>query len=321
MTEMYPSDDNCLLTVVVPVYNRGAVVGKTLEAIERQTLRPLRVIVVDNNSVDNSLAVVREWKRRVENAGFEITVLEENIPGAAAARNRGLQEVTTPLTMFFDSDDIMSPEHCRRAVEGFRTHPDADIVGWDCGNIALTGKRRILRFSSRDMVWGSLHYGYMATQRYVARTDLFRRAGGWNPACKGWNDIEFGLRILMLSPKVVKLSGKPTVEIVSYADSITGRNFSAKADVWESTLDMMEDTVRRGENAAIVGKQLRYLNLRRAILAGNYAHEGAMAAGVRLIRTVTVAEPSSFYRSIYRAVYRYASHGGRFVARLLRPIF
>ena len=40
------------LTVIIPVYNRASLVKRTLESVEQQTLRPLRVILVDNNSTD-----------------------------------------------------------------------------------------------------------------------------------------------------------------------------------------------------------------------------------------------------------------------------
>ena len=188
-------DSACRLTVVVPVYNRAGRVGSTLDSLEAQTLRPLRIVLVDNNSTDDTLRVLLDWKSRVESPSFVVTVVEETLPGAAAARNRGLAEVTTPFTMFFDSDDLMAPGHCLRALSGFDDNPGADIVGWDCSMLSLAGRRNIGRFSDRDVLWDNLFYGSMATQRYAARTALFRQpAAGipnavagmmwsWEPGC------------------------------------------------------------------------------------------------------------------------------------------
>lgn len=50
------------LTIVIPVYNRAGIVGRTLESVQRQTLRPLRVVLVDNNSTDATPEVLRAWK-------------------------------------------------------------------------------------------------------------------------------------------------------------------------------------------------------------------------------------------------------------------
>lgn len=315
---------DCRLTVVVPVYNRAGRVVATLRSLESQTLRPLRIVLVDNNSTDNTLQVLRDWKRRVGAPGFDVTVVEEKQQGAAAARNRGLQEVTTPLTMFFDSDDLMSPEHCRRAVSGFDDNPGTDIVGWECQIENPDGKKKTVVFSDRDVIWDNLFYGSMSTLRYVARTELFRRAGGWNPDCRGWDDVELGLRILLLSPGIVKLKGQPTVRIVHTADSITGDSFSGKTSVWEHALDLMETTVLDLTDADAPEKRRRvsrYINFRRALLAGDYRREGAAADSRRLLRLSLDKEPSLFYRQLNRLATVYRGLGLPGISRLLRPFF
>ena len=53
---------NASITVVVPVYNREHLVTRTLDSIAAQDVRPLSLIMVDNNSTDHSLDVVRMWR-------------------------------------------------------------------------------------------------------------------------------------------------------------------------------------------------------------------------------------------------------------------
>lgn len=301
------------LTIVIPVYNRESIVGRTLDSIASQTLRPLSVVLVDNGSTDATLDLLRRWQRDNNSEDFNIRVIEETRKGAAAAREAGLKLVETPLTMFFDSDDLMSPDHCERVVEGFRQMPEADIIGWDCRGVMLDGSERRLEFSARDCVWGSLMYGVMSTQRYAARTELFRKAGGWNPLCLGWDDIELGLRMLSLSPMVRKLDGESRVVVCATEDSITGRSFTAKSALWENALVLMEhDRSRRIR---------RYVNLRRAILAGDYRHEGNPQEGERLMKIVAGKERCPFYRGLNRLAYLYRGKGGRGIARLMRPLF
>lgn len=307
-------DSACRLTVVVPVYNRAGRVAATLDSLEAQTLRPLRVVLVDNNSTDDTLRVLLDWKSRVESPSFVVTVVEEKRPGAAAARNRGLAEVTTPFTMFFDSDDLMAQGHCLRALSGFDDNPGADIVGWDCSMLSLAGRRNIGRFSDRDVLWDNIFYGSMATQRYAARTALFRQAGGWNPECRGWDDVELGARLLGLSPKIVKLNGSQTVEIVASADSITGDSFSAKASVWEHALDLMEASCGNPRVA-------RYVNFRRAILAGDYRRERAVDDSRRQLGVALSKEPSRFFRMLARLAVVYRGIGLPGISRILRPFF
>ena len=98
------------ITIIVPVYNRAHLVGATLDSIAAQTLRPIHLVLVDNNSQDNTLKVLLDFKKRHQSDDFKVTVLQETRRGAAAARNCGLQEATTEWVMFFDSDDIMAPD-------------------------------------------------------------------------------------------------------------------------------------------------------------------------------------------------------------------
>lgn len=166
------------ITIVVPVRNRGGIVGRTLDSIVSQSHRPLAVVLVDNGSTDNTVEVLRAWKATHEIAGLEITLLEEPMPGACRARNRGLTAVKTPYVMFFDSDDVMSPTHVERAVKCLKENPDADIVGWDVDCVMLDGSTRRLIFTRGNHLYSHLFHAGISTQRYVCRTEFVRRVGG-----------------------------------------------------------------------------------------------------------------------------------------------
>ena len=153
------------ITIVIPVHNRAEIVGRTLASVEAQTLRPLSVVLVDNASTDGTAGVLREWAARPH--GLDVRVVCETAPGAAAARNRGLSEVRTEWTMFFDSDDTMRPDHCRRALEAAG---DCDMVGWDVCLHTTDGAEEVHRFYADDAQFHSLFHGSTATQRYMART-------------------------------------------------------------------------------------------------------------------------------------------------------
>lgn len=311
------------LTVIIPVYNRAEVVGKTLRSVAAQTLRPLRVILVDNNSSDSTLSVLQQWKKANENETFIIDVFSEKKPGAAAARNRGLREVDSVFTMFFDSDDLMAAEHCQRVVEGFHTHRNAEIIGWDA--VARIGSRtKRLIFDTHEPMWNTLMQGSMATQRYAARTGLFREAGGWDEECYGWNDIEFASRLLSKNPNMVKLGGTPTVEVIYFEDSITGRSFSDGAEKWENSLAKIQANV----NAVMLGEKefersqrfSDYVNLRRAILAGDYHREGDIEGAHRLMRKTLKGESSKRKRFIYRLAYKWRGLSLPGIARILHAL-
>lgn len=303
------------LTIVIPVFNRSGLVRRTLNSVRHQTLRPLRVVLVDNNSTDETPDVLRDWKENAECPGFEVTIVSETKPGASAARNRGLREVTTPYTMFFDSDDVMGTRHAERALKALKSPEAPDIVGWDVNYISIGGKLMRRFFYDRDMLWHAVMNGSMATQRYAARTELFRRVGGWNEADRGWDDIELGTRLLLTGPKVKKIKGAPTVTVVGLVDSITGEAFSPGAQRWEASLDHIEKAL------ADAGHPSEAVELRRAHLAGCYMSEGAVEEGSRLLSEVKGRASSRRRRMLYGFATRYTALGGRGIARLLRRFF
>ncbi|MBR2378414.1 MAG: glycosyltransferase family 2 protein, partial [Bacteroidaceae bacterium] len=98
---------NEVMSIVIPVYNRAVELPRTMASIVAQDYRPLRVILVDNNSTDNSLAVCHNMQQLYQEEQLRIEVVQQLQPGASAARNRGLELVDSRYMMFFDSDDEM----------------------------------------------------------------------------------------------------------------------------------------------------------------------------------------------------------------------
>ena len=69
---------NKTFSIVIPVYNRAAIVANTLDSIAKQTYRPIHLILVDNNSSDNSLEILNQWKNANETDDFTVTVATES---------------------------------------------------------------------------------------------------------------------------------------------------------------------------------------------------------------------------------------------------
>lgn len=302
-----------LLTVVIPVHDREHIVGATLESLERQDLK-CPVILVDNNSSDGSLDMLKKWADEQNAKGGDVTVLQEKTPGAAAARNRGLREVDTPWIMFFDSDDLMLEGHLLRIEKAIHDYPDADIIGWDVAVMQLNGKKTLRVFADSDLMFRNMFNAIFATQRYAVRTDFFRSAGAWDASVMGWNDYETGMRLAAMNPHTVKLHGSPTVLVVEQKKSITGTDYSSGAAKWEHAIDCCETTLRRHG----LTRELRWLELRRIVLAALYAREKS-AEAPRLYDEVMDRTTSARLRMLLHAAYVYTRHGGRGIHYLLRP--
>ncbi|MGM9873279.1 MAG: glycosyltransferase family A protein [Muribaculaceae bacterium] len=293
------------ISIVIPVRNRADSVCRTLDSIAAQVYRPLRVIVVDNGSTDGSTDTVQHWASQHCDNNLSLTLLSEAQPGACAARNRGLEAVDTPWTMFFDSDDTMRPRHIERAMAVAEAHPDADIIGWDvlhhCGSVE-TRKRFIIK----DIVYNNLMHSSFATLRYMARTDLFRRAGGWLLGARLFDDVELGMRLLALKPTVVYAGTDITVDVFESEQSIST---ASRADI--SHMDIAVDAIER----TLPLNHRHWVDLRRLIfLAG----EGAGDPAAHQRATTIIAATPLPRRLLWQLLYKYSHAGGRGVARIYR---
>ena len=95
------------LSVIIPCRNNAMTIGSQLEAIGGQEWPGgFDVIVVDNQSGDDSAAVASKYKDRI--AGFRVVAASER-PGAAFARNSGVRASTADAIVFCDADDEVAP--------------------------------------------------------------------------------------------------------------------------------------------------------------------------------------------------------------------
>lgn len=291
------------ITVVIPVYNRSGIVGRTLRALDEQTWQGFRVILVDNNSTDGTADMLREW---ADNHLGRVEVFSETRRGAAAARQRGLYAVRSEWTLFFDSDDEMLPTHMARVADAIRLYPDADIIGWDTDMMRDGAKFRTGAFADRDCQYRSLFNGTMATQRYCARTELFRRAGGWNPELSVWDDIELGARLLALNPKIIKLQGDPTVAVHLQHDSISIGETACNIHNIDKALICIA--------ATLDPDKAHWTALKRIILAAN--SRGSEAEDIYRRTLISAKGPGQ--RMLFRFAYVWTRAGFPGAAALLR---
>lgn len=298
------------VTIVVPVKNRATLVLRTLASIKEQTWRPLKVIVVDNGSTDGTPDSVGQWIEKNAAPDFEVTLLEEQTPGAAAARNAGLEAVDTRLMMFFDSDDIMHPGHVESIMKRFHAGDEPDLVLFRVRYHPINGEDRITKRPGRDMMVTHICHCLVRTQGYACETALARRAGGWDEETRGWDDLEFGSRILMEARHRVFIPDI-NVEVYAQADSITGTEFSSRKGEWERVLDKMERNFEKSRHKNRE-KWQRFLSYKRVILAAMYKHEGNVEAAASLL-TQALSNPTltRIQRFYLRLAYHYTALGGR----------
>jgi glycosyltransferase involved in cell wall biosynthesis len=177
------------VSVVIPARNEANYIGAALRSVARQTwpLQRLEVVVVDNGSVDETVAVVHAFAKA--HPILAIRVLSEPTPGVARAKNRGVAVAQGRWLLFMDADSRMR----RDLVERVMAWISQDYQG---GSIRIVADSNDLldRAFFGLMEFGKEHFKIQAQMFYVSR-DLFLRLDGFAEHMFLAEDRDFLLRL------------------------------------------------------------------------------------------------------------------------------
>ena len=306
-----------LISIVIPVYNRAEMVKATLDSVVRQTHRPIQLVLVDNNSTDDTYKVLQDFKQEYESQDFAVEVLRESIFGACAARNAGGKVAKGEWIMFFDSDDTMDACLVAKYVAKIKEQPNADIITTNV-DMVKDGKHFSVNFAKNDFMANHIFHSCLSTQRYIARKSLIEAAGGWNNDVKCWNDWELGIRLLLASPNISVLDDGVYVHINVHGESITGNSYSDNHERREHAINVALEAVEKSEYAH-KKRVKRLLKIRRFVLAGLYRKEGAKSLAQDYYnKSFKELKDDTLLRCLAPVVYHYVSSGGRGVDRLFK---
>lgn len=118
------------ISIIIPIYNVELYIERCIASVLRQTYSDLEVILVDDCSPDDSMAIARSVIEAY--VGFQgearYEAHEEN-RGLSAARNTGIDHATGDYLYFLDSDDEISPDCIESLVAGLTTTKHDFVIG------------------------------------------------------------------------------------------------------------------------------------------------------------------------------------------------
>ena len=97
-----------MISIVVPVYNAAPYIENTVQMVLQQTYQDFELILVDDCSTDNSVALLEKLLEQRKDVRLRLVKKERN-QGAAAARNTGLDMASGRYIAFLDADDVWLP--------------------------------------------------------------------------------------------------------------------------------------------------------------------------------------------------------------------
>ena len=189
------------ISVVIPTYNRAGSVGEAIESALAQTREPDQVVVVDDGSTDDTSSILSTFGQR-------ITVVTQSNAGVSAARNAGLARATGDWLAFLDSDDVWHPHRIATLVRDANGRAEgvhvADLIlegpGYSESVLALRGLTFPADTATRVERPLRLVMSGLSLNSIACRRDWMRRAGGFDPSLRMFEDLDLLLRLALAGP-------------------------------------------------------------------------------------------------------------------------
>jgi glycosyltransferase involved in cell wall biosynthesis len=186
-----------LTTVVIPTYNRRAIVCEAIGSALAQREADFEIVVVDDGSTDDTAATLER------HLGSRIRLVRTDNRGVSAARNLGVRLGRGELIAFLDSDDLWLPGKLAAQVTFMHTYPQAQICQTE--EIWIRNGQRVNACDHHRKPDGaiferSLELCMVSPSAVLMRRSLFERTGGFDESLPACEDYDLWLRISRNTP-------------------------------------------------------------------------------------------------------------------------
>jgi glycosyltransferase involved in cell wall biosynthesis len=191
------------ISVIIPNFNREALLAETVNNLLAQSRPPHEIIVVDDGSTDNSIEVIRSF-------GTKVKLVQQANQGPGAARNAGLAVATGDYIQFQDSDDLFSLNKLEAQAKRL-DETGADIAFGPWAHILIRGRQVAFETcvlqQALPPVRLELSSWLLRGWITVFQSLLFRRTflaatGNYRTDVRYGEDMEFFFRLLSRQPRV-----------------------------------------------------------------------------------------------------------------------
>ena len=218
------------ISVVIPAYNAGKYIGRTIDSVLAQTRLADEIIVVDDGSTDNTAEVIRRY-------GEKVKYIHQANAGASAARNTGIKAACGEWIAFLDGDDEWVSQKLRLQVEHLERNPE---LVWTSANFysclcsenrrapaAEPGKAKKLLGGKEyfdDYLGADAAKAAKWTGTMLIKKEVFEQAGMFRVGQVRSNDTDMWLRIAYRWPKIGYISEPLAIYHLSIPQSITHKH-------------------------------------------------------------------------------------------------
>lgn len=190
-----------LVSILIPAYNAQRWIAESLESALAQTWRRKEIVVVDDGSTDDTVAVAHRYESR------HVLVVAQKNQGAAVARNTAYANCQGDYIQWLDADDVLDPKKVELQMRAADYASSRTLISgaWSFFHY----RKRKARFTPSPL-WADLSpvewltrkletSPHMQTDNWLVSRELSDLAGPWDPRLWRDNDGEYFCRVLLAS--------------------------------------------------------------------------------------------------------------------------
>lgn len=210
-------------SVITPVYNGEATIGRTIESVINQSLLEWEMIIINNGSTDNTLLVVDKYLKK--DSRIKFINCSENSGTPAHPRNLGLREAKGTYISFLDADDAFYPVKLSEIDRFFNENPDIEVV---CHGEDHIKNNKVIRKSYygpyttyKDLLFRE---NSLSTSAVVVKREFIDKIGYFSESKEVWGfeDYDYWLRLSRVCriKYYRKILGQYTISVSGEASKI-----------------------------------------------------------------------------------------------------
>jgi len=192
-----------MFSIVIPTFNSAQTIERTLESVLKQTFRNFEVIIVDDESKDNSIEKINKFTN-----DSRLKIISQRNQGASIARNNGVSKAQNKYIAFLDADDEWNLKYLETVHQAIKLNPNCGMV---C--CARYGKDNVTK--NTNLIIAEKYKGkileinyfenphiFSHTSSTVIEKNVFNQVGGFNKEMVTQEDLTLFSLVALTKPTI-----------------------------------------------------------------------------------------------------------------------
>lgn len=279
-----------MISVIIPSFNKASFIAETIKSVQSQNLSNWELLIIDDGSTDNSIAIIQEFCNSDERIKLH---QRTSLPkGGSACRNIGLQKAQGEYIIFLDADDVLLDSCIAKRLFEIEKFPNNNFWVFPIGTFYKhigdsnsvwfpKGNNFLIRFLKHDLPWH--------TMSVVWRKKFIEELNGFDTDYPRLQDVELHTRALL----------KNNVSLKTFPENAVDAYY--RIDAQRSNQNLGQQLNKQKEGVLLYLKKIRPLIIKKDHIS---ALNGTIFSFVTTLNysCLVINNEIDLYSSIYQEI-------------------